>query len=65
MPGICQLFMQSRKCPGEIYFLGPFLLNINACETNPQQQQQRHEQETLCEGEKKIRETTYGMRGCE
>ena len=46
MPGICQLFMQSRKCPGEICFLGPFSAHhINACETNPQQQQQqRHEQ---------------------
>ena len=47
MPGICQLFMQSRKCPGEIYILGPFLLNINACETNPQQQQQRQEQDFM------------------
>ena len=28
MAGICQLFMQSRKCPGEICFLGPFFLII-------------------------------------
>ena len=53
MPGICQLFMQSRKCPGEIYILGPFLLEINACETNPQQQQQRHEQNFMRSREEK------------